>query len=117
MKTYMMLAVAVVGALAALPSSAAAAATPATACTPAQLQAIASAAASAAGILAACERDTGFRLFPFAALPESSEQQRHVCLGRSCPTAISNLQDADLPECLVAGNLTPAAFLESVCKM
>lgn len=94
------------------------------ACSPAQLQALESAAANVAGILAACERDTGFRLFPFTELPATTEQHNHVCLGRSCPTAISSLQDANLPDCVLSAvkgttgvTLTPAAFLERVCKV
>lgn len=105
-------------------------------CTVAELKTIARVADTFGGILAACQRDTGFRLVPFATYPRGDLQLR-VCFGRSCPTAISSLQDAKLPNCLLAihddntnnhnndtndrlnnsaaKTTTPAAYLKAVC--
>lgn len=114
------LTLALLAALAMVPTVSAGAVTK---CTSVELQQIAKAADAQGGIIHACELDTGFKLFPFAQLPIGDDQQRRVCSGRSCPTAISNLQDASLPACLVAigsgrdskQQTTPAEFLDSLC--
>ncbi|GAB9463002.1 Elicitin [Globisporangium polare] len=92
-------------------------------CTTAELEHIAKTAEAQGGIIHACQMDTGFKLYPFEELPTDGDQQRHVCSGRSCPTAISNLQEAKLPDCLMAlrgdskQQATPAEFLKSLCTV
>ncbi|KAF1317635.1 Elicitin, partial [Globisporangium splendens] len=87
-------------------------------CTPEELATIATAVDKQGGILHTCELDTGYTLFPFGEYP-TGDVQRHVCIGRSCPTAISNLIEAKLPDCLIPVNgsapVTAADFLKNVC--
>ena len=110
MKTSFVLALSL---LAALPSAFAA-----SACTPDELEAISAAVVAQSGIIRTCELDTGYTLFPFSTYP-TGDQQKHVCMGRSCPTAISNLNGPKLPECLIAVDgsalVTVADFLKNIC--
>lgn len=118
MKPSFLLALAFVAALAMPPSVSASASV---ACTSVELEHIAKTAEAQGGIIHACELDTGFKLYPFATVPIGEDQRRRVCNGRSCPTAISNLQEAKLPACLMTlggdnkQQTTPDEFLKSLC--